>query len=144
MNQDLSKLILRLTLGGLLFMHGIAKLQNGVTGIEGMLTNAGLPAMLAPLVYVGEVLAPLMIILGIFARPAALVVIINMLFAIGLAHMGHIGTITKSGAWGIEVQAFFLFNAFSVYFSGAGRYSLMPKSDLCWMNNGLACKSVDK
>lgn len=131
MNQDLSKFILRLTLGVLLIMHGVAKLQNGITGIEGMLAKAGLPEMLAPLVYVGEVLAPLMIILGVFARPAALIVVVNMLFAIGLAHMGQLTEITRTGAWALETQAFFLFNAVALYFSGSGRYALKPSSDNC-------------
>lgn len=133
-NQDLAKLLLRLTLGGLLVMHGIAKVNHGVAGIEGMLANAGLPALLAPLVYVGEVLAPLLIIVGMLMRPAALLVVVNMLFAIFLAHMGQLGEITNTGAWALETQAFFLMNAVVLFFSGSGNYALAPchgRSMLC-------------
>ena len=57
-NLDTGLLILRLTLGILMLFHGIAKITNGVGGIEGMLTSKGLPAFLAYGVYVGEVIVP--------------------------------------------------------------------------------------
>ncbi len=46
-NADLGKLIVRLTLGGLLLFHGIAKLLNGIGFIEGQLASHGLPTILA-------------------------------------------------------------------------------------------------
>lgn len=46
-NADLGKLILRLTLGLLLLLHGIAKLENGVGWISGSLQGYGLPGFLA-------------------------------------------------------------------------------------------------
>ena len=70
--DDLGKLVLRLTLGLLLIFHGIAKLKGGISGISGMVAGAGFPAALAYLVYVGEFLAPLLVIVGLFTRPAAL------------------------------------------------------------------------
>ena len=42
-NADLGKLIIRLTLGGLMLFHGIAKLLNGIGFIEGELASHGLP-----------------------------------------------------------------------------------------------------
>ncbi len=50
-NADLGKLIIRLTLGGLMLFHGIAKLLNGVGFIEGELASHGLPTFLAYGVY---------------------------------------------------------------------------------------------
>ena len=41
--SDLGRLVLRLALGILVLMHGIAKLRGGVGPIEGMLEGAGLP-----------------------------------------------------------------------------------------------------
>ena len=123
-SDDGGKLLLRLTIGVLLLMHGIAKLQSGVGSIAGMLTANGMPAALAYLVFVGEILAPLALILGVFTRISAIVIVVNMLFAIGLAHMGQLFTLTKSGGWGIELQALFLFPALSIALLGPGRFSL--------------------
>ena len=124
MSNDLGKLLLRLTLGSLMLLHGIAKLSSGADHIAGMVASHGLPGVLGYLVYVGEVLAPLLLIVGLWTRPAALVVAINMVVAIGLAHMGQLGQLGKSGGWALELQGLFLFTAVAVSLLGAGRFSL--------------------
>lgn len=124
MTDDLGKLVLRLTVGILILMHGLAKVTTGVSGISGMLESAGLPATLAYGVYIGEIAAPLLLIIGFYSRIAALVIVVNMAFAIGLVHMKDIFTITKSGGWGIELQAFFLFTALAVALIGPGRFAV--------------------
>jgi uncharacterized membrane protein YphA (DoxX/SURF4 family) len=70
------------------------------------------------------VLAPLLLIVGLWTRPAALVVVVNMVVAIVLAHMGQLGQLGKSGGWALELQGFFLFTALAVALLGAGRFSL--------------------
>ena len=124
MRDDLGKLILRLTVGVLMLLHGVAKISGGVGGIGGMLQSVGLPAALAYGAYVGEVLAPLLVIIGFYARIGALIMVVNMLFAIGLAHMKDIFLLTKTGGWAIELQAFFLFTALAVALIGPGRYAI--------------------
>jgi putative oxidoreductase len=121
--EDAGKLLLRLTVGLLMLLHGIAKLTNGVDGIEGMLEKHGLPGAIAYGAYIGEVVAPLFVIIGLYTRPAALVIAINMLFAIGLAHADEIFSLGKQGGWAIELQAFYLFGAIAVALLGAGRLS---------------------
>lgn len=111
LSQIDGQLILRIFLGTMLVLHGIAKINNGIDGIEGMLVGAGLPAFLAYGVYIGEVLAPALLIVGFQVRLAAIVVAINMLFAIGLVHMGHFFELGKSGGWALELQAFYLVTA---------------------------------
>jgi putative oxidoreductase len=123
-SDDTGKLVLRLALGILILLHGIAKLSNGVGFISGMLTSHGLPGALAYLVYVGEILAPVLLIVGIYTRPAAWITVINMLVAIWLVHLKDIGVIGKTGGWALELQALFLFSALAVAFLGAGRFSL--------------------
>ena len=71
MNESTGKLILRVTLGVLILLHGIAKLMNGIDWLDGMLANAGLPGFLKYGVYVGEVLAPLAVIAGFYSRIGA-------------------------------------------------------------------------
>jgi len=123
-NADLGKLIIRLTLGGLLLFHGIAKLLNGVGFIEGLLANHGLPGFLAYGVFVGELIAPLMIILGYQTRIGALLIVFNMLVAIVLVHTNELLALSSSGGWALELQGFFLFTAVAVMFLGPGRYKL--------------------
>ena len=125
--EDTGKLVLRLTVGILTLLHGIAKLSGGVGGISGMLGNAGLPGALAYGVYIGEILAPLLVIAGFYARVGALVIVVNMVFAIALVHMKDLFILTKTGGWAIELQAFFLFTALAVALIGPGKFAVNRK-----------------
>ncbi len=124
MGDDIGKLILRITLGGLMLLHGIAKVIGGVAGVEKMLGGVGLPAALALGVYVGEVLAPLLVLLGFYARVGAGIIVINMLFAVLLAHRGDLFSLTRTGGWALELQAFFLLTALALAFMGPGRFGI--------------------
>lgn len=124
MADDAGKLILRVTLGALIVLHGISKLTNGVSGIEGMLQGMGLPAFIAFGAYVGEVLAPILVLIGFYARVGAALIVVNMLFALSLAHSHDLLTLGKSGGWALELQGFFLFTALALAFMGPGRYSI--------------------
>ncbi len=128
-NDDVGKLVLRLTLGLLLVLHGIAKVLNpeGALGfIREQLVTVGLPDFLAYGVYLGELIAPAFILIGLYSRLASVVVAGNMLFAISLVHMGEIFTLAPMGGWAIELQAFFLFNAVAVALLGSGRFAVKP------------------
>ena len=125
--EDAGKLLLRLTVGGLILLHGVAKLANGVSGISGMVERVGLPGELGYLVYVGEVIAPLLMILGLWTRIAALIVAGNMVVAVALVHMNELFTLTKSGGWALELQGLFLFGALAVALIGPGRYAAQPR-----------------
>lgn len=110
-------ILLRWTLALLMVLHGWAKVTGGVGGIEGMLVAKGLPGFLAYGAYLGELIAPLMLLVGFWVVPAALVIAINMVFALFLAHMGHFTDLTGSGGWRLELQAFFLVSALVVAFT---------------------------
>ena len=127
MQADLGKLVLRLALGVLVLLHGVAKLRGGVDPIEGMLTAQGLPGVLAYGALLGEVLGPLMLIAGYYGRIGALLIAINMLFALGLAHMGQLGQLNDQGGWALELQGMFLFSAIALALLGPGRYSVNNK-----------------
>lgn len=125
--DDLGKLILRLTIGILFLFHGVAKLMNGVGGIEAMVVARGLPAFFAWGVYIGEVLAPLLLILGLYTRAGALLIVVNMVIAIFLAHGGHLMLLSGNGGWRLELQGLFLFGSVAVALLGAGRFSVGGK-----------------
>ena len=122
------KLVLRLTVGLLTLFHGVSKLANpgSVDFIGSKLVSLGLPEAIAWGVYVGEIIAPLMIILGIMSRLGGLLLFVNMLFAIGMVHMGDIFALTEHGGWRLEVQGFYLFGALAIMLLGSGRYAVKP------------------
>jgi putative oxidoreductase len=124
MADDLGKLVLRLTLGILTLLHGIAKVTGGLGGVERMLEGIGLPSHMALGVYVGEVLAPILVLIGFYARVGAGLIVVNMLFAIGLAHRNEVLALTKTGGWAIELQAFFLLTALALMLMGPGRLGI--------------------
>ncbi|MEX0730906.1 MAG: DoxX family protein [Aquisalimonadaceae bacterium] len=126
-NDDLGKLILRLTLGILILLHGLAKITGGIGGIQGMLGGAGLPGFIAYGVYLGEVLGPIMIMIGWHTRIGALLIAINMLFAIGLAHTNELFAFTGTGGWALELQGMFLLTAVALIFTGPGAFSINRK-----------------
>ena len=123
--SDIGKLVLRLSTGGLLLFHGIAKLSNGIGWMAGMLGGIGLPAFLGYGVYVGEIAAPLLILAGKFTRPAGLVVAFNMLVAILLARRDAIAAVSpQGGGWAIELEMLFLLGGVALWFLGSGRYAI--------------------
>ena len=122
--DDAGKLLLRLAIGALILFHGVAKLRGGLGPIEQAVTAAGMPAAMASLAYVGEVVAPILVLIGLWTRPAALVVAIQMVFAIGLVHGGQLLTIADTGGWALELQGLYLFGAIAEALLGAGRYSV--------------------
>ncbi|MFL9812733.1 DoxX family protein [Stutzerimonas sp. VN223-3] len=124
MTDDTGKLVLRVSVGVLMLLHGIFKLQNGVGGIAGMLGGHGLPAFLAYGVYLGEVVGPLLVIIGLFTRVGAVLMVGNMLVAFALAHMSELFSLGKMGGWALELQGMFLFGAITIALLGAGRFSV--------------------
>ena len=128
MNENTGKLILRVTLGLLMLLHGIAKLKSGTSGIGDLLVASGLPAFFQYGAYVGEVLAPLLLIAGYYARIGAWLVAVNMLFAIGLAHWAEVFVINaQSGGLALETQYLFMATAIALALIGPGRYAVNQK-----------------
>jgi putative oxidoreductase len=124
MNQHLGRLILRIALGGMILLHGIAKLSGGIGFVSGAVSGAGLPAFLAYGVYIGEVVAPLLLITGWYSRIGAAMIAVNMLFAMGLVHRAEFFSLTKTGGWTLELQGMFLFCAVALALLGPGRFGV--------------------
>lgn len=126
-------LLARVALGILLFPHGAQHALGwfggyGWTGTMGwMTTEAGFPAPLAALAIVVELLAPVALILGLLARPAALGLIGLMAGAI-TTHLGQgffmnwFGTM-PAGAEGFEYHLVVIALALVIVIEGAGRLS---------------------
>ena len=124
MASDLGKLILRLALGAMILTHGVMKIIGGPAFIVSLVAKAGLPHSVAYLVYVGEVLAPLLIIVGVWTRLSAFVIVVNMAVAVYLAHLGQLLKLNETGGWALELQGMYFFTALAIMLLGAGRYSV--------------------
>jgi putative oxidoreductase len=123
-SQDLGKFLLRATLAVLILFHGVSKILTGIESIIGMIVHVGLPPAIAYLVYIGEVLAPVLVLVGVWTRPAALVIAINMSVAVFLVHTSQVFTLTKTGGWALELQGMYFVAALAVMLLGAGRFSI--------------------
>ena len=124
MGDDFGKLVLRVVLGLLVLLHGVAKLKTGVGGLMPMVQGIGLPGWFAYAVFLGEIAGPVMIILGVFSRTGAFLIFANMIFAIVLVHRPELLTLGKQGGWALELQGMYLFTAFALMFMDPGRYAM--------------------
>jgi putative oxidoreductase len=122
--DDIGKLVLRLSVGILMLMHGLHKLMHGISGISAMVQANGWPAWVSYGVFIGEIIAPVLIIIGLLTRASALVVVINMIVAVYLAHSHQLFHLTKTGGWLLELQGLYLFGALAIALLGAGRFSV--------------------
>jgi len=122
-DNDLGKLIFRITIAVLLFFHGYAKITYGLGFIENALEANSFPAFLSYFVYVGEILAPLLLIIGYKTKVAAAIIIFSMTFAIYLVFPNDLTTLTSQGTLKLELNYFFIFTSLSLLFLGAGKYS---------------------
>lgn len=124
----LGKLVLRLSVAGLLLPHGVHKLlePDSLTHIGNSLSDHGLPSVLAYGVLVGEIVAPLMALVGWRSRIAGVLMVVNLAAAVALMHMGEITRVKADGGWALELQGAWLFGALALALLGSGRLAWRP------------------
>jgi putative oxidoreductase len=132
LSDDIAKLVLRITVGGLMLFHGIAKIMSGIGWLGSVVGGAGLPEFVKWGVYLGEVVGPILLILGFQARIGALLVMADMLFALILVHSHQILTLGPAGGWAVELPMFFFLAALAVFFAGPGKYSVAKSEWPAW------------
>ena len=130
-NSDIGLLIVRIALGGIIFFHGFYKIIHGIAESYGILAASGIPGSFIYFVYVSEVLAPLLIVLGMFTRLSALTIFITMI-VVFIALPFPIG-LDAHGAMNIESQLYFLLLSMALFFTGPGRYVLKKNSSGNWL-----------
>ncbi|MFT7860151.1 MAG: DoxX family protein [Sulfurimonas sp.] len=126
LQPDLAKLLLRVSLGILILFHGIHKVIHGISGIKSMMDASIFPGFFAYGVFVGELIAPIFIILGLYARVAAGVLAFNMFMAIYLAY-GFSLTLSKHGGLTWELPFVYLLMSILVILLGSGKYGVNSK-----------------
>jgi putative oxidoreductase len=123
-NQDLAKLLLRLTCSGILLFHGIHKVFVEIDHVKVIVRNAGLPEFFAYGNIIGEFVAPIFVLIGFKTRIAAAIIAFNMLMSVLIGHRDIMFSINDYGGWMIETNVLYMMTAVVLFFTGAGRYSL--------------------
>jgi len=86
--EPLGLLSLRVSLGIIFFSHGYPKLAHLGGGMQSFFVQHGLPGYFANLSGVLEVFGGMLLVLGLFTRPAALLLTVEMAVAIWKVHSG--------------------------------------------------------
>ena len=130
-SDDLGKLLLRLTVGILMLFHGVtALLQPGVIEmLTGIFDRHGLPEAMVYALLAAEVVAPLMIILGFYARAGALLLALSMMVALWLQFSGVYLQAVDIGGQFLELQVLYLLGALSIALLGSGRFALIRQTN---------------
>lgn len=121
---DVGLLIIRLSIGILILLHGLAKIVHGLDPIKGILKELGIPTIISYGAFVGEVIAPALIIIGLRTRIAAFILAINMFAALLLVHYNEIFSLSETGGWAIELVALYILCSVTLIFTGSGKYAV--------------------
>lgn len=119
-------LLLRLSLGTLLLAHGLLLkvMTFGVAGTAGYFASLGYPAAFAYLVILGEIGGGLALILGLWTRPIALL-LLPILIGATLQHLGA-GWLFSAKGGGWEFPAFWTAMLVVQALLGDGAYAWRP------------------
>jgi putative oxidoreductase len=121
--EDFGKLLLRVLVAGLMMFHGIDKIVHGPGHVMQDLAEHGAPVVLGYGVYLGEVVAPILVLLGAWTRLAALVYAGSITFATLQVHGADFLALKPTGAWAAELWVFYIVTPVVVALLGPGRYA---------------------
>lgn len=127
-NSDLGLLLTRIIISAPMLCYGISKLINGIDFIKVMMVEEGLPSFFAYGVYIGEVFAPLLMIIGFRTRISSLIFAINCLTIIFLSQTQNILSLNEYGGWALELIAIYFVISISLFFTGGGRFAVSTTS----------------
>lgn len=121
---DIGLLLIRTSIAFTMLIYGITKMLNGIPYIINLLESTGLPKFISYGVYVGEVIVPILIILGVRTKLAGLIFALNCLVAILLVQLPNIFKLNEFGGWYIGPIFIYLIFGLAIYFTGAGKYAM--------------------
>jgi len=131
-DNDLGVLVMRVTLAILILFHGWYKVVNGIDMPMARMESWGIPGFLMYFAYISEVLAPLLIIAGLFCRLSTLAIFVTMLVVLYIDIKTGIG-FDIHGAPTNETQLFYLLVSAALFFTGPGRYCIAKNDHKHWL-----------
>ncbi len=127
-NIDLGLLLIRIVIGFTMLLHGIYKIIHGLDYIKSVVSDHGLPIFLSYGIYIGEVIAPLLIIIGFRTRLASLVLALTCILIVLFAHVHEVFSLNAHGGLAIELVCIYLFVSLGLFFTGGGKMSVSTKN----------------
>lgn len=127
-NIDSGLLITRIAIAFPMSVYGISKMIHGVGFIEDMMSMHGLPSFFAYGVFAGEIIAPVMLIIGFRARLAGMIFAANCFTAAILAQTANIFKLNEFGGWALELLVIYMLVSLSFFFTGAGKYAVSTQN----------------
>ena len=110
---------IRIIAGIAFILHGLPKFEN-LQGTQGFFASVGIPAELAIVIALLEVVGGILLIVGLVTRITAILFIIEMIGTILIVKAGN----GFMGEGGYEVDLLLMFISISLVLSGPGRVSI--------------------
>lgn len=107
-----------------MFLYGVHKLFDGYSGVTRNVVKEGWPEWMAHGVLVGELIAPLMILVGWYSRIGGILVAGTMLVSLYLAHGWDSFDLNKHGGLDSDLNMLFLAGSLAIAFVGPGKYGV--------------------
>jgi putative oxidoreductase len=127
--RDLSYPLMRITVGGILLVHGIVKVTGpGVVAFAGGLARRGIePSLLfAYVIFFNETIGAICLMLGLLTRPIAAIIAVEFFVITFVAHFPNgFGFTSPGGGW--EYPFMWGLIIFAIALRGGGPYSLDRK-----------------
>lgn len=126
--QHTGLLILRVSIAFTMLIYGFTKLTFGNEFITSLLEQYGIPSIFSYGVFVGEIIAPILIIIGFRTKLAGLVFAINCFVAILMVQLPNLLKLNETGGWAIGLIFIYMMFGIAMLFTGAGKYALSAKN----------------
>lgn len=121
-------LIMRVSIAFTMLIYGISKWINGIDYIRLILNKYDLPSFFAYGIFIGEILMPILIIVGFRTKLVGLAFAIFCTTAIIMDRLPDLFSLNEFGGWSIDLIFIYLTFGIAQYFIGAGKYAVSTKN----------------
>ncbi len=120
---NFGRFVLRASFGTMFLLHGLNKIRMGVGEIQQALALYGIPEFFAYLVFLSQIVVPILIIIGVFTRLSSFFGAFTC--ALAMYHVGVFFQIDEiTGVWILEPFGVYFFAFASLMFLGSGKFAL--------------------
>lgn len=126
--QQTGLFLLRVSIAFTMLIYGISKLTFGIDYIKDLVSQFGLPTFISYGVFIGEILAPILIIIGFRTKLAGLVFAVNCFVAITMDRLPDVFSLNEHGGWAIGLIFIYMMFGLALFFTGAGKYALSTQN----------------